>query len=415
MEVFPVVLKPLYLDTARLGQMSPRACRASVDFSRFAAEFGGDLYLNNLLSDGFDSWPLWMQDQFSGLSNWHGISGLKANLRQLSQASDQVEIALASRSSSLMQFGAKLLSGPCRNVLLTDLSWPGYQEILRQQSQTAAFKVSLLPLREAILRDGISSIDVVQRIVSAFQTYHCDGLFLPLIDNFGIKLPVRRIVRAIESSSDLRFVLIDGAQALGQMPLDLDDCYCDLLIASCQKWLRAYSPMGVGFYCMRQNSSYVRTTLDRWVRSGFVEDPLLRFTTELETGRFNRFGETVSIAPLFNVNAACVDSLEGVGGPINDVRTLVESNESLHGWTRLATASDMESKACIFEAGITSIRKLPGEVIRSHFFRSGLVITAYHYGLIRVSEPQTPLAEEDRDRLVLGFNGVPLPLHYSCR
>ncbi|AMV35093.1 Aminotransferase class-V [Pirellula sp. SH-Sr6A] len=409
------MLKPLYLDTARLGQMSPRACRASVDFSRFAAEFGGDLYLSKLLSSGFDSWPQWMQEQFEGLSEWQGIAGLKANLRSLSQANEQVEVALASRSSSLMQFGAKLLSGPCRNVLVTDLSWPGYQAILQQQSHTAACRVSLIPLREKIMRDGVSSSEVVQLITAAFHTFRCDGLFLPLIDNFGVKLPVRRIVRAIESSADLRFVLVDGAQALGQIPLELSECYCDLLIASTQKWLRAYSPMGVGFYCMRQNGSYVHSTLERWTRMGYLEDPLLRFTMELETGRFNRFGETVSIAPLFNVNAACIDALARIDIPNTDARTTIDSYESLHGWTRLATASDMESKASVFKAGTASVRKLPAEVIRSRFFRSGLVVSAYDKGLVRVSEPTSALIGDELDQLVLGFNGVPHHLHYSCR
>ena len=73
--------KPLYLDTARLGQMSPRACRASIDFSRFAAEYGCDLYLSQLLMHGFERWPKWLRDSFPGLSDWQGVSGLKNRLR----------------------------------------------------------------------------------------------------------------------------------------------------------------------------------------------------------------------------------------------------------------------------------------------------------------------------------------------
>ena len=67
----------LYLDTARLGQMSPSARRASVDFARFASEYGCSLYLNQFLENGFDAWPAALRDQFPGLQNWHGVTPLK--------------------------------------------------------------------------------------------------------------------------------------------------------------------------------------------------------------------------------------------------------------------------------------------------------------------------------------------------
>jgi hypothetical protein len=408
-------MKPLYLDTARLGQMSPRACRASVDFSRFAAEYGGDLYLMKLLTDGHSSWPHWLQDQFSGLEDWQGISQLKEHLRQLAQAPPEAEIAIASRSSSLMQLGARLISEPCRNVLVTDLSWPGYQAILMRDRGTQAFQTTLVPIREKILREGISATDVVKLLVDEYRLNRCDGLFLPLIDNLGVRLPIRRIVRAIESTAELRFVLVDGAQALGQIPLELDECYCDLLIASCQKWLRAYSPLGVGYFNLRQNPHCEPMTLNSLVESACLDDPLACFIQELETGCSNRFGETVPIAPLFNVNAACVDSLTTPACTGNPVRDAINSNESVHGWSQLAIAPDFASKATVFEAGVRATRKLSPETIRKRFFRNGIVVSAYEHGLVRVSEPHLKIGEEETDQVVLGFCGVPQEFHYTCR
>ena len=43
----------LYLDTARLGRMSPRAQRAQIDFVRLAGEEGCTLYWERFLRDGF--------------------------------------------------------------------------------------------------------------------------------------------------------------------------------------------------------------------------------------------------------------------------------------------------------------------------------------------------------------------------
>ena len=43
----------LYLDTARLGRMSPRAQRAQFDFVRLAVEEGCTLYWERFLRHGF--------------------------------------------------------------------------------------------------------------------------------------------------------------------------------------------------------------------------------------------------------------------------------------------------------------------------------------------------------------------------
>ena len=68
--------KLLYLDKARLGQMSPGARRASFDFSRFASEFGCSLYLSDFLKEGFEAWPGELREQFQNLSGWQGVAAL---------------------------------------------------------------------------------------------------------------------------------------------------------------------------------------------------------------------------------------------------------------------------------------------------------------------------------------------------
>ena len=402
------MLKPLYLDTARLGQMSPKACRASIDFSRFAAEHGCDLHLSQLLMHGFDRWPKWLRDSYSGLCDWQGVSGLKNRLRTLSQSNEDSKVALASRSSSLMRLAAKLISGPCRNVLVTDLTWPVYGEILEQERKSASFRMTVCPVRANLLRDEMTSAELIQKLVDTYISNECDGLFLPLIDNFGVKLPVQRIVESIESQAKLRFVLVDGAQALGQIPLELERGYCDFLVAGCHKWLRAYSPMGVGFYGMRGGGHYIDDSLQRWLKAGTVDDPLMTFIQELETGQLQPFGETVHIAPLFNANAAAEDALQPLPRKQHTVHSAISFTEVFHGWHRVGPKGDMQSDATLFENHDPRFRAAPAETIRRRFFHSGVVVTAYDKGLIRVSEPRAELNQDEADRLIFGFNGVPL-------
>lgn len=88
---------PLYLDTARLGQMSPRACRASVDFARFASEHGCSLYLTQLLEDGFSAWPQSLQERYGGLSDWEGFNSLAAKLKTIAHATPDTEVVVAAR------------------------------------------------------------------------------------------------------------------------------------------------------------------------------------------------------------------------------------------------------------------------------------------------------------------------------
>ena len=76
----------LYLDTARLGQLSPRACRASVDFARFASEHGASLYLTDFLRHGFQVLPPAICDSYPGIAGWAGVASLKDSLRLLSRA-----------------------------------------------------------------------------------------------------------------------------------------------------------------------------------------------------------------------------------------------------------------------------------------------------------------------------------------
>lgn len=402
---------PLYLDTARMGQMSPLACAASIDFARFANEQGCTLYFCEFLKDGFDSLPSQLKERFAGLRHWQGVESFKHDLRQLSGSSVSSDVLLSGRSATLMKFAAKLFSGPCRNVLITDTCWPAYRNILKRESNTCEFRISQVAVRQKLFRDSLPSRNLVEHLAEEFMFNKCDGIFLPLVDNLGVRLPIERIVRCIRKQCELRFVVVDGAQAIGHVPLNLHHDYCDLLIAGSHKWLRAFHSMGIGFYGNAGSRQYIADSLDRWTASGELDDPLLAFVDELTTGKQQLFGETVQVAPLISASAAAVDALaNGQSETTGLVDSIVAAAESTD-WRLVSAQDDMSSGIILLEPA----RMLPSwapDAARRTLLKANIAATAYPGGMLRLSLPHDGLSATEEYQLRQGLSRLTRDL--SC-
>ncbi len=128
----------LYLDSARLGLMPPRARRAQHDFVRLVGREGASAAVTGLLRGGFDSWPRELRSRYPDLGDWRGIGPLLQAIRVLTGAPQAAEVFLSSHSAPLMWFAADLLCRTCRVILHTDLEWPPYLEILRAEAGATA-------------------------------------------------------------------------------------------------------------------------------------------------------------------------------------------------------------------------------------------------------------------------------------
>ncbi len=392
----------LYLDTARLGLMSAKACNASIDLARFATEHACTLYFSQLLQEGFSSWPSALQRQYQGLSKWEGVFPLKENLRRLAEASRDSEVLLASRGASLMKFASRLLTGPCRNVLITDTCWPAYKKILLREFRQSYTTFSEIPIRRKILRESISTSALIDYLVREFLRNQCDGLFIPLVDNLGIRLPVEAIVRRIRQQAELRFVVVDGAQAIGHVPLRLQANYCDFLLAGSHKWLRAFFTMGIGFFGNPSSRDYISDSLRRWSHAGIVDDPLLAFSDELASGVERSFGETVQIAPLLVANAATQEALRKKTPSRADQelnRQAVAKTAGHAGWKRVAPNPAMASQILLFENPNWFREWSSVNDLRRGLATGGVAATVYQNGLLRFSLPVEPPNCLDWDRL----------------
>jgi hypothetical protein len=397
--------KTLYLDTARMGRMSPRAQRASAALTKLAGEVGCSVRFEDLLYRGYDNWKVSLQRRYTGLSDWQGLSCLKDSVRALTGAPSNLPVLLANRSAELMRLAAKVLFRKCRKVLLSDLEWPAYRAILENEARRTGGQVQEVPLRKLILNDHASPDEVVSLARAHYEEQRCDGLFLSSVSFEGIRLPVQEISRSLASAWKAPFVVVDGAQAFCHAPAELELGYCDLFLAGCHKWLRAYHPMGLAF-CGRQNSKdFVKSVCKEAMEAGDLDDPLLHFTSWIEQGTRKRFTETVSLTSLFSCAAAAKEALTrtttGSAHFAHLVRkaSVLEEISFATGWRPVVPHDQLRSGIVLLNNPATRSRHVRPEEVRERFQRCGLTVTAYENGLIRLSAPPEPWREGDSDRL----------------
>jgi hypothetical protein len=374
--------------------MTPRAQQAHLDFARLAGEEGSSLFVESFLRAGVGEWPADAQSRYPGLTCWHGVGSLKESLRRLADSPTDLPVVLANRSAQLMKLAAGLLCRPCENVLMTDIGWPPYHDMLAAEAIRTGRRVTTAPLREMVLQGQAGEEDVLDAIRTHYLREGCDGLFLTAVSHLGVRLPVERLVRSLEAAREPRFVVIDGAQEFCHVSADLRNDYCDIYLAGCHKWLQAYHPMGLAFYGRRRSRLVIETVLPRSVASGELDDPLLRFSEQLESGALDSRTETVSLACLFSCQGAVADALEGSSFPsqclprrLSGVATAANV-AAASGWRPLLPPPAFRTGILLLQAERERRRDTSAEELRRAFSERGVALTAYDGGIVRLSMPR---------------------------
>jgi hypothetical protein len=393
----------LYLDTARLGRMSPAAQRAERALVSLAAEEGNSAYFERFVRRGLAACPLAVEECYSGLAHWAGIGELKQSLRTLTGHRPDLPVLIAHRSAQLMKLAARTLYYLCRNVLVTDLGWPGYHDILTREAGRVNRSMTAVELRTEVLSGRLGEAELINRVCDAFSRGRCDGLFLSAVSNWGVRLPVERIVRRLEASHRVWFVVVDGAQEFCHTPGRLETGYCDLYLAGCHKWLGAHHPTGLGFYGRPRSRREIDAVVANMTEAGELDDPLLRFSAQLETGAHGAM-ETVNLMPLFTARAAVADA--GAAGASlraeNAVAVAALAPEA--GWMPLLPDPALRSGILLLEAERTAVRSLPPDTLRTHLRDADVAATVYDGGVVRLSMPTVALADAELERLSMALH-----------
>ncbi len=379
----------LYLDTARLGRMSPGAAAALRDFVALAGDEGGGLYLDHFLNSGLAACPASFAARYPGLAGWRGMGGLKADLRSLADGRPDLPVLLASRSASLVKLAARLLFHPCRNVLTTDLDWPVYSATLAAEAKRGNRIITAVAVRDAVLSGRLGEDEVVDLLCRRFAEAGCDGLYLTAVSNLGVRLPCEQIVRRLEATRGVRVAVVDGAQEFCQFPPAGGGGYCDLYLAGSHKWLGGYHPLSVAFYGRRRSRERVETILSHMTDCGDLNDPLLRFSSRQEAGRRDPHAETVNLAPLFSAQGAVGDQQRGIDSFATRLSNLAAAGEvgATSGWEPLVPPPGLRSGILLLRAVSQATQVRDPETTRASLRGAGVAATAYPGGLIRLSMP----------------------------
>jgi hypothetical protein len=215
-------------------------------------------------------------------------------------------------------------------------------------------------------------------------------LFLPAVDHLGIRLPIAEIVGSIQQRCDLRFTLVDAAQALCQLPLeDLMTC-ADFIVAGSHKWMGAYMPTGIGLFGRaRSRESIVRA-------SERIGDPLLNFIQQLDATVLPYASETANVTPLFACAGAAADRLEVPATSLQRVSQFSLSYPS-GNWRPLRPQLAMQSRIVLLRATVCAHRLPDADALRRAWLREGKVVTAYDDGIVRLSFPVQHVTQSDSE------------------
>lgn len=384
--------------------MTPRARLAHQAFAALAAEEGGSAYFGRFLQSGLQALPNWHRERFLGLTDWTGVESLKASLQRLAFCRSGLPVLLANRSAQLLKLAARTLFHPCRNVLTTDLDWPGYRDILLDECRRANRTLTVVPLRHAINIDGVGADEVVERVRGEYARHGCDGLFLTALSSDGVRLPVDKIVTTLEASHHVRFVVLDGAQDFCHAGANLR--HCDLYLTGAHKWLGACLPLGIGFYGRKRSKGRIETVMNHMIASGDLDDPLLRYSSLPGCDAPGQVAETVNLTPLFTCQGAATDAISAATDTPSE--TLASRLQNLDdattvalraGWEPVIPVPALRSGILLLRPPNRAIAGVPPEVLRNSFRDLGVALSTYAQGMVRLSMPQNLWTEGERNTL----------------
>ncbi|WP_108879819.1 aminotransferase class V-fold PLP-dependent enzyme [Anderseniella sp. Alg231-50] len=156
------------------------------------------------------------------------LSDVRTRAEHLISASPGTVGLAATTFSSWLSIVARLpIAG--KRLLVAPHEWGENIAALRVLADNAGGTVETLPELNLSAPDLAAWSACIDEDVAA--------VFTPYISSVaGLRYPVEAIGALPRPENTL--VIVDGAQALGQTPIDVSQMGCDVLVATCRKWLR---------------------------------------------------------------------------------------------------------------------------------------------------------------------------------
>jgi isopenicillin-N epimerase len=211
------------------------------------------------------------------ISGYNNLLSIRTKVGALIHA-DAAEIAMTDNVTNGMSYIANGLTlQPGDEILTTNQEHPGGQSgfMLKEKRYGTLFKTVAVP------KPVKNSQEVYDVIVKAFTPKTKVLMLSHVISGSGAILPVKEL--CAEARKRGIFTLLDGAQTIGHIAIDVRDLGCDAYAGCFHKWMGA--PAGTGFlYVKADRMKEVWTTIasGRWDNH---DDEGYRFT-QRGTGNF---------------------------------------------------------------------------------------------------------------------------------
>lgn len=369
------------------------------------------MYGEVFFRDGSRDWPEARLREYPAFDCWKGVESFKTKLADHFGVESTQDVFLASRSAQLVRTAARLMFRTCRNVLTSDLNWPQWQSIVTDEAARSGQQISVASLRNAVLMDQLSADEITERLSSTFMNNDCDGVFLPAVNNLGIRLPLAGLLSRLKPTGRLRFILIDAAQSFCHLPEPSPGVLTDVTITGCHKWLRGSLPLGIAACGRPLVAEQIRTILNS-NGSSDLDDPLLRFSQQICGRSVDKFSETVNVAPLFSANSAIRTPrvnkrslAEQLGCQLTNVDSIKRAADGT-SWNIVKTDDSLRTGIVLMRSSSSEIYDTDCEILRSRFRQQGVALSTYPHGLIRVSAPTETVSEQSIDTLAEAFARV---------
>jgi selenocysteine lyase/cysteine desulfurase len=228
---WPMPTDEAYFNTGTMGAQPSRVLNAVLDNMRGNA-------VNIAHCDYQGNGPLLLQ-------GYQGFDGLRTKIAKLINASDYKEIALTQNAT----MGMNYISGgldfkPGDEFINTDQEhgggFGGWRTAAKRYGLT--YKMAHIPIPANDPQEIIDNIfDLVTPRTRVIAVPH-------ILSTYGVVLPVKEICQ--EARRREIFTIIDGAQSVGHIKVDVQDIGCDAYYSSLHKWLMA--PAGSGILYVRK-------------------------------------------------------------------------------------------------------------------------------------------------------------------
>jgi selenocysteine lyase/cysteine desulfurase len=208
------------------------------------------------------------------------------------------EIAITQNATMAMNFlanGLDLAAGD--EVVTTDQEHGGCISPWRLKAKRYGIVVNELRLDDGT-KDGVEG---VLGLFSAAMTPKTKAvMFSHVVSGLGTRMPARELCTMIREHGAL--ALVDGAQAVGQMQVDVKELGCDAYVASPHKWMMA--PKGTGFLYIRRD-----------VQDRFWTTLASSHWDDHENGAFRFMQYGTGAVPVHQGLAAALAFIEKIGVP----------------------------------------------------------------------------------------------------